>query len=110
MRLLGRDGEQRVIDGLLAGARVGRSGVVVVRGEAGIGKTALLGYAAGAAEGMLVLSAAGVEMEAELAFAGLHLLLRPVLDRIGDLAGPQASALSGVLGLAERGGGQDRFL
>jgi DNA-binding CsgD family transcriptional regulator/tetratricopeptide (TPR) repeat protein len=109
MKLHGRDREQQVIDGLLAGARAGRSGVLVVRGEAGIGKSALLGYAAAAADGMLVLSAAGVETEAELAFAGLHLLLRPVLDRIGVLPGPQAAALRGALGVADRGS-QDRFL
>src|SRR5215469_8620484 len=108
MRLHGREAEQQVIDGLLAGARSGRSGVVVVRGEAGIGKTALLDYAAAAAGEMLVLRAAGVETEAELAFAGLHLLLRPVLDRIEALPGPQATALRGALGLSERGG--DRFL
>jgi DNA-binding CsgD family transcriptional regulator len=108
-RLYGREAEQQVIDGLLADARAGRSGAVVVRGEAGIGKTALLGYAVAAAEEMLVLRAAGVETEAELAFAGLHLLLRPVLDRIERLPGPQAAALGGALGLSERGS-QDRFL
>jgi DNA-binding CsgD family transcriptional regulator len=109
MRLHGREAEQRVIDGLLAGARAGRSGAVVVRGETGIGKTALLGYAAGAADGMLVLRAAGVETEAEFAFGGLHLLLRPVLDRIERLPGAQAAALRGALGLSEHGS-QDRFL
>ena len=108
MRLHGREAEQQVIDGLLASARSGRSGVAVVRGEAGIGKTALLDYAAAAAGEMLVLRAAGVETEAELAFAGLHLLLRPVLDRIEALPGPQATALRGALGLSERG--SDRFL
>jgi len=56
MSLQGQEREQQVIDGLLAGARAGRSGVVVVRGESGIGKTALLGYAAGTADGMLVLA------------------------------------------------------
>jgi DNA-binding CsgD family transcriptional regulator/tetratricopeptide (TPR) repeat protein len=109
MRLHGREAEQQVIDGLLAGARAGRSGAVVVRGEAGIGKTALLDYAADVADGMLVLRAAGVETEAELAFGGLHLLLRPVLDRIEGLPGPQARSLRGALGLSE-GGSQDRFL
>ncbi|HEU5388207.1 MAG TPA: AAA family ATPase [Streptosporangiaceae bacterium] len=109
MKLHGRDREQQVIDGLLASARAGRSGVLVVRGEAGIGKTALLEYAAAAADGMLVLRAAGVETEAELAFAGLHLLLRPVLDKVGTLPGPQATALHGALGMADRGS-QDRFL
>lgn len=109
MRLFGREAEQQVIDGLLADARAGRSAAVVVRGEMGIGKTALLGYAGAAADGMLVLRAAGVETEAELAFGGLHLLLRPVLDRIDGLPGPQSAALHGALGLSA-GGGQDRFL
>ncbi len=109
MRLYGRQAEQRAIGNLLATAREGRSGAVVVRGEAGIGKTALLDYAAAAADGMLVLRAAGVETEAELAFAGLHLLLRPVLDRIEALPGPQATALRTALGLSETSR-QDRFL
>jgi DNA-binding CsgD family transcriptional regulator len=109
MRLHGREAEQRVIDGLLAGARAGRSGAMLVRGDTGIGKTALLGYAAAAADGMLVLRATGVETEAELVFGGLHLLLRPVLDRIDGLPAPQAAALHGALGLSEYGN-QDRFL
>lgn len=109
MRLHGRETEQQVIDGLLADARAGRSSAVVVRGETGIGKTALLGYAASAADGMLVLRSAGVETEAELAFSGLHLLLRPVLDGIERLPGPQATSLRGALGLAE-GETRDRFL
>src|SRR5581483_1712227 len=109
MRLYGRQAEQQVVDDLLADARAGRSGAVVVRGETGIGKTALLGYAAGAADGMLVLRAAGVETEAEFAFGGLHLLLRPVLDRIERMPEPQAAALRGALALSERGS-QDRFL
>jgi DNA-binding CsgD family transcriptional regulator len=109
VKLYGREAEQEVIDGLLAGARRGRSGAVVVRGEAGIGKTALLDYAAEAASGMLLLRTAGVETEAELAFAGLHLLLRPVLSRIDALPAPQAGALRGALGLSERGS-DDRFL
>ena len=109
MRLHGREAEQQVIDDLLASARSGSSGAMVVRGEAGIGKTALLDCAAAAAGEMLVLRAAGVETEAELAFAGLHLLLRPILDRIEALPGPQATALRGALGLAKRGS-DDRFL
>src|SRR5215472_14763760 len=109
MRLHGREAEQQVIDDLLASARSGRSGAMVVRGEAGIGKTALLDYAAAAAGEMIVLRAAGVQTEGELAFAGLHLLLRPILDRIEALPGPQATALRGALGLADRGN-DDRFL
>jgi DNA-binding CsgD family transcriptional regulator len=109
MKLHGRQAEQQVIDDLLAAARAGHSGAVVLRGASGIGKTALLGYAATAADGMLVLRTAGVETEAEFAFAGLHLLLRPVLDYIERLPGPQTAALRGALGLSERGS-QDRFL
>jgi DNA-binding CsgD family transcriptional regulator len=109
MRLYGRQAEQRAIDNLLASAREGRSAAVVVRGEAGMGKTALLDYAAVGADGMLVLRAVGIETEAELAFAGLHLLLRPVLDHIEALPGPQATALHGALGLSEIGS-QDPFL
>jgi DNA-binding CsgD family transcriptional regulator len=109
MKLHGREAEQRVIDDLLAGARAGRSGAVVVRGAAGIGKTALLRYAAAAADGMLVLRTTGVETEAEVAFGGLHLLLRPVFHYIERLPAPQTAALRGAFGLSERGG-QDRFL
>ena len=109
MRLHGREAEQQVIDDLLASARSGRSGAMVVRGEAGIGKTALLDYAAAAAGEMLVLRAAGVQTEGELAFAGLHLLLRPILDRIQALPCTQATALRGALGLAEWGS-EYRFL
>jgi DNA-binding CsgD family transcriptional regulator len=109
VELHGREAERQVIDALLGRAREGRSGALVVRGGTGIGKTALLDYAARAASGMLVLRTAGVETEAELAFAGLHLLLRPALSRVEALPGPQAEALAGALGLSERGR-EDRFL
>jgi DNA-binding CsgD family transcriptional regulator len=107
--LFGRAGEQAAIDALLGGAREGQSHAVILRGAAGIGKTALLEYAAQAAGGMRVLRAAGVETEAELAFSGLHLLLRPVLARSTDLPAPQANALRGALGLSMPGV-HDRFL
>ncbi|GAA2138111.1 LuxR family transcriptional regulator [Kitasatospora kazusensis] len=108
--LYGRGREQAVIDGLLHGARDGRSAVLVLRGEPGIGKSALLEYAAGrAGESFGVIRATGVEYEAELPFAGLSLLLAPALDRIGALPGPQRRALEGAFGLAERGPG-DRLL
>jgi DNA-binding CsgD family transcriptional regulator len=107
--LHGRGAEHEVIGRLLAGALEGRSGVVVLRGEPGIGKTALLDYAAGAAGGMRVLRAAGVETEAELAYAGLHLLLRPALDRVDGLPEPQAAALRGAFALSV-GGSDHRFL
>ncbi|POM26772.1 putative HTH-type transcriptional regulator [Actinomadura rubteroloni] len=104
--LYGRDEEQRRIAALLAGAREGRSGALVLRGEAGIGKTALLD--AVVEPGLRVLRATGVEAEAELAFAGLSQLLWPVRDRLDALPEPHAAALHGALGTvpAER---PDRF-
>jgi DNA-binding CsgD family transcriptional regulator len=107
--LRGRAAEQGAIDALLAGAREGVSGALVIRGEPGIGKTALLHYAAARADGMRVLHGTGVESEVELPFAGLHLLLRPGLDLLRSLPGPQNRALSGAFGLATGEPG-DRFL
>jgi hypothetical protein len=112
--LYGRRAEEQAIDGVLARARDGCSGVLVIRGEAGIGKTALLEYAAAAAApDMAVVRGGGVESEAELPFAGLHLILRPVLHRIGDLPPTQAAALRVALALPGSEGGRaaaDRFL
>ncbi|MGC5013749.1 helix-turn-helix transcriptional regulator [Streptosporangium sp. DT93] len=106
----GRTDERAVIDRLLADARRRRSGALVVRGEAGIGKSALLDHAAGAVAGdMRVLRGVGIEAESELPFAGLHLLLRGVADHIGALPARQARALRGALGTAPAAGG-DRFL
>ena len=105
--LYGREREQAGIERLLDGARQGRSGVLVLRGEPGIGKSALLDHAAGAAEGFRVIRAGGVEYEAELPFAGLHLLLGPVLDRLPDLPGPQRRTLERAFGLAEPAVGQN---
>jgi predicted ATPase len=101
VQLLGRERECAVIDHLLADADGGVGGALVVRGEAGIGKSAVLGYAVQrAAPGMLVLRADGVEAESDLAFAGLHGLLRPVLGHLRELPEPQSAALAGALGLA----------
>jgi DNA-binding CsgD family transcriptional regulator len=101
VQLLGRESECAVIDHLLADADGGVGGALVVRGEAGIGKSAVLGYAVQrAAPGMLVLRAGGVEAESDLAFAGLHGLLRPVLADLRELPEPQSAALAGALGLA----------
>jgi DNA-binding CsgD family transcriptional regulator len=83
---------------VLARAREGRSGVLVVRGEAGLGKTTLLDYARQAASGFRVLHVAGVEAEAGFAFAGLHQLCTPVLDHLDTLPEPQQAALSVALG------------
>ncbi|GAA2209629.1 LuxR family transcriptional regulator [Nonomuraea monospora] len=102
--LHGREAEQATIDRLLAA----RTGVLVLRGEAGIGKSALLEHAATTAEAR-VLRVSGIESEAELPFAALHLLLRPMLDHIGALPEQQADALMSALGLGRAAAG-DRFL
>ena len=109
MQLYGRDTELAVLGDLLDQARNGASGTLVLRGDPGIGKTALVTQATAAANGFRVVRVAGIEEESELPFAGLHLLLRPVLDRIGALPDLQAEALRGALGLA-RAGPADRFL
>ncbi|MFI7637340.1 AAA family ATPase [Nonomuraea sp. NPDC049400] len=99
--LHGREAERAVIDQLLLEARAGRSGAVVVRGEAGIGKSALLSYAENAAADMRILRGVGVETEVGLAFAGLHLLLGSFADRLTALPPLQAAALRGVFGLTD---------
>jgi DNA-binding CsgD family transcriptional regulator len=98
--LIGRETEMAGLGRLLDTARSGTSGALVLRGEAGIGKTALLEHAAASAADFTVLRATGIEYEAELAYAALHQLLRPLEDRIDRLAEPQARALRGALGLA----------
>jgi DNA-binding CsgD family transcriptional regulator len=109
-QLLGRERECAVIDRVLADAAGGAGGALVVRGEAGIGKSAVLGYAVQqVAPGMLVLRADGVEAESDLAFAGLHGLLRPVLAHLREEPEPQSAALAGALGLAPSTG-SDRLL
>ena len=99
--LYGRDAELAQIDRLLARARTGQSGSLSVCGEVGVGKSAILDHAVLVADGMRVLRGTCIESEAELPFAGLHLLLRPVLDRLDVLPGPQADALRGAFGLAD---------
>jgi DNA-binding CsgD family transcriptional regulator len=107
--LYGRDAERAEIGALLDAARDSRSGVLVLRGEAGIGKTALLEDARQRADDMHVLAARGVESESELPFAGLHQLLRAALSLLDRLPEPQSAALRGALGLVDRQG-DDRFL
>ena len=107
--LVGRADECHRIDRLLQGARGGQSGVLVVRGEAGIGKSALLEYAIASASGFQVVRATGVESEMELAFAGLHQLCTPLLEALLLLPEPQRVAMRTALGLAT-GATPDRFL
>jgi DNA-binding CsgD family transcriptional regulator len=97
--LVGRAAETAAIGRLLTQAREGRSGVLLLRGEAGVGKSALLEHAADEAEGFTVLRGSGVEGESELAYAALHQILRPVVDRIDHLPGPQADALRAAFAL-----------
>ena len=99
--LIGRRAELDAIQAVLAAAHDGRSGVLVVRGAAGVGKTALLEQAAEAAHDFRVLRAEGVEAESELAFAGLHQLLRPLSPLFASLPAPQRSALEAMFGVAD---------
>ena len=108
-RLRGRRSECETLDRLLEGVRAGQSRVLVVRGEAGIGKSALLEYLLARASGCRIAQAAGVESEMELPFSGLHQLCAPLLDRVGRLPGPQSDALRTAFGLT-RGEPPDRFL
>lgn len=107
--LYGREAECAAIDRVLGDARRSRSGALLIRGEPGVGKTALLSYAVERAADMLVLRGVGVEPESGLPFASLHQLLRPVLGRSGTIPEVQQAALRGALGLAPARG-QDRFL
>src|SRR3954470_5562014 len=107
--LLGRADERALLDRLLENVRAGQSAVLVVRGEAGVGKTALLHYCARQASGFRVARIAGVESEMELPFAGLHQLCAPMLGRLGALPQPQQAALGVALGLSS-GPAPDRFL
>ncbi|WP_433727301.1 AAA family ATPase [Actinoplanes sp. CA-051413] len=109
LRLLGRQRECRALDGLVAGVRAGQSGVLVLRGEAGIGRSALLDHVAEQASGCRVARLAGVESESELAIAGLHWLCSPLLDHLDRLPGPQRQALAIVFGIVS-GPPPDRFL
>src|SRR5262245_42192439 len=99
--LIGRAAETAAIEGLLANAREGRSGVLVVRGEAGVGKSALLEHAVAKAGGFRILRGVGVEVESELAYAALHQILRPVFDRIDRLPEPQAASLRAAFALSD---------
>ncbi|GAA0955863.1 LuxR family transcriptional regulator [Kribbella koreensis] len=107
--LFGRLAERQTLDDLLADARGGRSAVLVLRGEAGIGKTELLKYLVGRSTGCRTVRVTGVQAEIELSYAGLHQLCAPLLGGLDRLPGPQRGALSAAFGL--RGGeAPDRFL
>src|SRR6516164_228586 len=107
--LLDRVREREVLDRLVVETRAGQGRVLVLRGEAGIGKTALLEYLSAVAEGCRIARIAGVESEMELAFAGLHALCAPMLGRLGLLPVPQREALNKAFGLSG-GSAPDRFL
>jgi DNA-binding NarL/FixJ family response regulator len=99
--LVGRSAEMATIGRVLAAAREGRSGLLVVHGEAGVGKSALLEQAVENADEFTVLRGVGIESESELAFAALHQILRPVLDRMERLPAPQAAALQAAFALSD---------
>ena len=109
VRLLGRRGECEALNRLLTDVLAGASRVTVLRGEPGVGKSALLAYVSGRAAGWRAVTAAGVESEMELAYSGLHQLCAPMLDHLDRLPGPQRDALATVFGLSA-GPAPDRFL
>ena len=107
--LLGRLPECEALSQLLDSARARRSSVLVMHGEPGVGKTALLEYAIESAAGLRVVRVAGVESEMELAFAALQQLCAPMLDKLAALPDPQRAALGVAFGLM-RGAAPDRFV
>jgi DNA-binding CsgD family transcriptional regulator len=107
--LRGRSNECTLLTELVAAIRRGEGRSLVLRGEAGVGKTALLEYLVEAASDLTVVRAVGVESEMELAFASLHQLCAPMLDRLDSLPAPQRQALEIVFGLSD-GAPPDRFL
>src|SRR5712692_1306210 len=98
--LRGRRLERQVLDRLVGAVRAGESRALVVVGEPGVGKTALLDYLAGETSGCRVARATGVQSELELAFAGLHQLCAPMLDHLDRLPGPQREALLTAFGVS----------
>ena len=109
VQLLGRRTETEALDRLVEVVRAGESRALVLRGEPGVGKTALLEYLAGRAAGCRVVTAAGVQSEMELAFAALHQLCAPMLDRLERLPVPQREGLRTAFGMSA-GPVPDRFL
>lgn len=109
MDIIGRAREVDAIVNVLERARGGVSGVLVVRGEAGTGKTVLLQQGLELAVGFEVTTLTGVESEVELGYAGIHRLVQPMIGNLASLPGPQRIALAGALGLEETSGSPDRF-
>ena len=109
MELIGRDAERDTFDRLVAAVRAGESRALVVSGEAGVGKTALLDYLAEQASECRVIRIAGVQSEMELAFAALHQLCAPMLDQLPGLPVPQRDAVEIAFGM-NSGPAPDRFL
>lgn len=109
MELIDRRTESRVLDDVLRAAHAGSGSALVVCGEPGVGKSALVEYVAGRAEGHRLIRAAGIESEMELAYAGLQQLCMPVLDRLEHLPGPQRDALGSAFGM-NAGTAPDRLL
>src|SRR3954451_9166647 len=108
-RLLGRDAENEMFDELLTSARSGTSGVIVLRGGPGVGKSAVLQHAVGRAKDMRIIRALGVESEMELTFAAVHQVCAPLLGLLPKLPAPQSEALATAFG-ARIGPPPDRFL
>src|SRR5579875_2839520 len=107
-RLYGRDAACETLAGVVSAARHGHGAVLVLRGEPGMGKTALLDHTAGRAGDLRVIRATAAATETGLPYAGLHQLCGPLLSLLGRVAGPQRAALETVFGL--RAGAGDRFL
>src|SRR5882762_11523956 len=106
--LYGRRTECQLLDRVVRAVRSGESRALVVRGDPGVGKTALLEYLVEQASGCRVARAAGIQSEMELAFAGLHQVCAPLLDRLERLPGPQRDALRTAFGLSA-GNAPDRL-
>ena len=109
LELLGRRVEREALDELLASVRDNRGAVLVIRGEAGVGKTALLDYLVASASGCRIIRTSGVESEMELPFSSLHLLIGPLLQHRDRIPAPQRDALETAFGMAS-GDTPDRFM
>ena len=109
MELIDRHVERGLLDGVLRDVRAGKSRVLILHGDPGVGKSALMEYVAGQARGCRLVRAAGVESEMELPYAALHQVCAPMLDRLEHLPSPQRDALGTAFGL-RAGPPPDRFL